>query len=43
MVFDRYKSKIEGKRWEKASVLQLYKSVFDVLSFLIRCLKPVKC
>ena len=27
-VFDRYKSKIEGKRWEKTCVLQLYKGVF---------------
>ena len=28
MVFDRYKSKIEGKRWGKNCVLQLYKGVF---------------
>ena len=28
MVFDRYKSKIEGKRWEKTCILQLYKGVF---------------
>ena len=26
--FDRYRSKIEGKRWGKTSILQLYKSVF---------------
>lgn len=28
MVFDRYKSKIEGKRWGKTCILQLYKGVF---------------
>ena len=27
-VFDRYKSKMEGKRWGKTSILQLYKGVF---------------
>ena len=27
-VFDRYKSKIDGKRWGKTSILQLYKGVF---------------
>ena len=27
-VFDRYKSKIEGKRWGKTCILQLYKGVF---------------
>ena len=26
--FDRYKSKMEGKRCGKTSILQLYKSVF---------------
>ena len=36
-VFDRYKSKIEGKRWGKTCVLQLYKGVFwcFVLSLLL--------
>ena len=42
MVFDRYKSKMEGKRWGKTSILQLYKGVFDVLSFLRYCIKAVK-
>lgn len=27
-VFDRYKSKMEGKRWGKTSILQLYKGNF---------------
>ena len=27
-VFDRYKSKIEGKRWGKTCILQLYKGNF---------------